>query len=226
MEIKLFVFDLAGTTIHDNDDVNFVLRYTLEKEGIKVSRKEVNDVMGYPKPVAIKMLFEMKGKKFNGADQDYLISVYQKFSRSMITHYRENPEVREKTGVTETFRFLRGNNIKIGLDTGFSREITDAIFSRLGWEAGRHFDVSVTSDEVPNGRPHPDMIFRCMKQTGVTDAGHVAKVGDTVSDLLQGKAAGCGLIIGVTTGACSAQELKNFPHHHLIKELPEIINLI
>jgi phosphoglycolate phosphatase-like HAD superfamily hydrolase len=44
-----------------------------------------------------------------------------------------------------------------------------------------------------------------MELAGVTDARKVAKVGDTISDLQEGDAAGCGWIIGVTTGAFSRE---------------------
>ena len=44
-------------------------------------------------------------------------------------------------------------------------------------------DAVVTSDEVPHGRPHPDMIRQLMQRLGVQDPLRVAKVGDTRADL-------------------------------------------
>ncbi len=44
------------------------------------------------------------------------------------------------------------------------------------------------------------MMFRNMEALGVTDARRVAKVGDTVSDIREGKNAGC-ISIGVIEGS-------------------------
>ena len=51
-----------------------------------------------------------------------------------------------------------------------------------------------------HGRPYPYMMFRNMEAPGVTDARRVAKAGDTVSDIREGKNAGC-ISIGVIEGS-------------------------
>ncbi len=76
----------------------------------------------------------------------------------------------------------------------------EVLLGRLGWD-GCVIDASVTSDEVPQGRPHPDLILEAMKRTGVEDVASVMKVGDTPSDLLEGTAAGCGMVVGVVPAA-------------------------
>ncbi|MCZ7635203.1 MAG: hypothetical protein M5U12_03590 [Verrucomicrobia bacterium] len=53
MKIELVVFDMAGTTVRDDDAVNLCLRDALHAGGIDVTRDEVNEVMGIPKPTAI-----------------------------------------------------------------------------------------------------------------------------------------------------------------------------
>jgi phosphoglycolate phosphatase-like HAD superfamily hydrolase len=65
-----------------------------------------------------------------------------------------------------------------------------------------------------------------MKLAGVTFAEHVAKVGDTPSDMQQGSSAGCGWVIGITTGAFSERQLYTEPHTHLIKEIPEVLTIL
>jgi phosphonatase-like hydrolase len=117
--------------------------------------------------------------------------------------------------------------VKVALNTGFSRDIAQTLIDRLNWERDELIDASVTSDEVDRGRPHPDMIRRLMLKLGVSDPRRVAKVGDTPADLLEGKNAGCGLIVGVTQGSCAREQLEQFPHDYLIgavAELPELLN--
>ncbi len=144
----------------------------------------------------------------------------------MIEFYENDPSVGEKEGVSETFELLKKNNIKIAVDTGFDRLITDALLERLGWIKNKRIDFSVTSDEVVQGRPFPDMIFRAMEYCKIRDARLVAKVGDTPVDLQEGDAAGCGLVIGVTTGAFTRDVLEREKHTHLILSLPEIIPIL
>lgn len=54
----------------------------------------------------------------------------------------------------------------------------------------------------------------------------MAKVGDTVSDLQEGSAAGCRYVIGITTGAYSAQELSKENHTHLVERLRDVIDIV
>ncbi len=55
-----------------------------------------------------------------------------------------------------------------------------------------------------------------MERFGIADPRRVAKVGDTPADLLEGNNAGCGLIVGVTQGTHTRQQLEPYPHTSLI----------
>lgn len=222
--IQLVVFDMAGTTVEDKDSVQRALQTALAKADIKVSLAETVEVMGYPKPEAIRILLEQKLEDKSRITPEYIEEIHQYFVQDMVSYYEQSPEIREKKGVSDTFSLLRKNNIKVALDTGFSRPIADAIIDRLHWK--NKIDVSITSDEVENGRPYPDMIYKAMKQTGVEDVNKVAKVGDTASDMQQGMEAGCKYVIGVTTGNYTEEELKNYEHTHLIAQLPEILDIL
>jgi phosphoglycolate phosphatase-like HAD superfamily hydrolase len=70
------------------------------------------------------------------------------------------------------------------------------------------------------------MIWRLMTQLGVTDPKRVAKVGDTRADLGEGAAAGCGLNVGVTTGAYTREQLSKYPHTHLVGSVADVPGLI
>lgn len=221
--IQLVVFDMAGTTVAGHHEVHHALQQALAHEGHEISYEEANVVMGYPKPVAIRQLLEKRGAAEQATDA-YVDQIHRDFVKRMVDHYADGAEVREKEGVQRTWNALRQRGIYIALDTGFSRPIADAIINRLGWR--ELIDASVTSDEVERGRPHPDMIFRAMKLTGVSDVQDVAKVGDTASDLQQGTEAGCTYVVGVTSGAYSAEKLDREPHTHLIEQLPELLTLL
>jgi phosphonatase-like hydrolase len=226
MPIELVVLDLAGTTVRDDDAVNVCLRAALAQGGVPVTREAVNAVMGRPKPLAIRTLVEQEEGEAAGADARRIEALHADFMRRMIDHYRLHPDVREISPAGAVFATLRSRGIKVALDTGFNRPIAEAIFTRLGWSVPAVLDATVTSDEVARGRPHPDLIFRAMELTGVAQAGAVAKVGDTPSDLEEGQAAGCGLVIGVTEGTHTAEQLRVHPHTHLIPNVGHLPALL
>ena len=144
----------------------------------------------------------------------------------MSHYYATSPAVREIPGASTTFRALRRAGIKIALNTGFNRAIADIVLGRLAWRAPGITDADITSDEVPRGRPHPDMIRSLMEKLGVNDPRSVAKVGDTRADVEEGVNAGCGLVIGVTTGSYKRSELERFPHTHIVESVADVPALV
>jgi phosphonatase-like hydrolase len=225
-EIELVIFDMAGTTVNDEDSVNRCVRDALLAAGLEVSAVDVNRVMGLPKPRAIALLVERCGRLSDLGPR--LEAIHRDFVARSIAFYRTDPAVREVAGASKVFERLRGAGIRVALNTGFDRAITDVILARLGWSGDGLIDGTIASDEVARGRPHPDMIRELIRRLGVSAATRVAKVGDTPADLEEGTNAGCGLVIGVTNGSHSREELARFPHTHLIesiRELPALIGL-
>lgn len=222
--IQLAVFDLAGTTVRDDRYVHRVLQKSLSAFGLEVSLEEVNEVMGLPKPVAIARLLQS-----NNLWDDFHVlipQIHTDFEERMIQFYARGEGVEEMPGVSQLFRSLREAGIKVAVDTGFSRLIAKSLIERMGWQEQGLIDASVTSDEVERGRPFPDMIYRVMEVTGVLQPGLVAKVGDTPSDLLEGTAANCGVVAGVGWGAFPADELRKFPHTHILQTLDELVGVV
>ena len=225
MSVKLVVFDMAGTTVEDNNNVHQALIDAMDEAGISVSLEEVNDVMGYPKPVAITQLLKNHSVDNEHPNENLIKEIHEDFVSRMILFYRSDLSVAPKIGAEETFLALRKKRIKIALDTGFDRAIADAILNRLFWKNG-FLDATVTSDEVERGRPYPDLINRAMQITEINNPDQVMKVGDTISDLQEGRAAGCKYIVGLTSGAFSRVQLAEEYHTHLIDDLREILDII
>src|SRR5579862_3661053 len=187
MQMQLVVFDLAGTTVHDPGAVNGCFRAALSAAGVNVAVADVNAVMGLPKPEAIRRL--VVGTSLAGR----IAAIHEDFQARMVDFYRTDPAVAEIPGTTALFQRLRATGVAVAVNTGFSRQIVRTLLDRLGWERDGLIQASVTSDEVPNGRPQPDMIFHLMRELNVSNAINVAKVGDTPADLEEGTAAECGL---------------------------------
>jgi len=225
--IELVVFDLAGTTVHDGDSVGSTFRAALAARGVGADPSAVNAVMGLPKPEAIRILLEQFGRPRGlPPTTENIDALHADFTRRMCEYYATSTDVREVPGASAVFAGLRRGGVKVALNTGFFRPILDVLLGRLRWQAPGVIDASVASDEVARGRPHPDMIRLLMARLGVTDPRRVAKIGDTPVDLEEGANAGCGVVVGVTTGAASADRLREFPHTHVVGSVVEIPELL
>jgi phosphonatase-like hydrolase len=223
-DIALVVFDIAGTTVNDDDSVNRCLRGSLSAAGIEVTAAEVNAVMGLPKPDAIAIL--LGESQSRAAVRERIDLIHRDFVARSIEFYKSDSSVHEVPGTRQVFETLKRSGILVALDTGFNRAITQVILDRLNWSDSRLIDATICSDEVRRGRPHSDMIDELMSRFGIADPRRVAKVGDTPADLQEGHCAGCGLVVGVTGGTHTRLELEPYPHHHLIETIADLPGLL
>jgi phosphonatase-like hydrolase len=226
MNIRLVVLNMVGTAVHDGDAENACLRQVLANEGFRLTRDEVNAVIGLPHQYAIRKLIEKKRKKRSEIAESLINALYDDFRSRMLQFYGTDPGVRPMPHAVESLRQIRAAGIKIALDTGFSRAVADVILDHLGWDDGSLLDATVAGDEVPRGKPFPDLIERAMNLTGISRPSEVAKVGDTPTDLQHGAVTGCGLVIGVTNGSHTRLELLPYPYRHMIASLQELPALV
>lgn len=224
--VELVVFDIAGTTVKDNGEIATAFQSALNEFGYHVPVAKINPLMGYKKTEAIKKMltgFEPDANKISG---EYINRIHDCFLQLMIHYYSTAAEITPLPNVEEVFASLKEKQIKIGLDTGFSKEITDIIIDRLGWIKDQKIDVVISSNEVKAGRPFPYMIEEIMKNTGVKDAKKVIKTGDTEVDIAEGKNAGCLYSIAITTGAFTREELTVYEPSFIIDDLKDLLSII
>ena len=221
--IQLAVFDLAGTTVADENFVARAFQTAFQHHGLPITEETVNPLMGYHKPLAIQMVLEQLGEE---PDAGLIDSIHDAFVEEMLSFYEYAPEVKPLPGAEDLFLLLKEKGVKVALNTGFSRNIADAIVRRFQWAERGLVDAYIGSDEVPEGRPAPFMIQTLKKQLSLPDEAPVMKVGDTVVDILEGRNAGCAYIVAVTTGAASEESLAQHHPTHLIHHLNEITALV
>ena len=225
MTIRLVVFDLSGTTVHDGGGVvRRTLREVLAAAGLELRDGALEGVAGLPKRTAIRTLLEGHGRDELLGRVD---SLHADFAARMRGWYRDDPGVREVPGATETFRALRASGIRVAVATGFSRDVLDVVLTRLGWiGADSPLDATVASDEVKRARPWPDTIELLRRGAGDLPAAAVAKVGDTPADLQEGTMARCGLVVGVLTGGHRREALEEQPHDQIIPSVAQLPALL
>ncbi len=230
--IQLIVFDMAGTTVRDDDEVLRCFFDAAQQTGLAAERDRVNAMMGLPKKVVFQTLWD---DQIGASHSDYPAKVeasYDRFRDVLETHYRTLP-VEPTAGCLALFDWLRKREIAIALTTGFYREVTDIILNRLGWDAGLDsryvgtlettIQCSVTPSEIygNEGRPAPFMIQKAMYRLGVSDPKRVVAIGDTPSDLESGRHAECLYACGVTNGTHTEAQLAEHPNDGLFASLAD-----
>jgi phosphonatase-like hydrolase len=217
--IQLVVLDMAGTTVSDTFSVHDSMINAFQDHKLIIDRKLASNVLAVPKPVGINTILV---NHFQIIDELLIEKIHNSFKFHMNSYYRDNEAVSETKNTGKFFTYLKERNIKIVLDTGFSKETAELIIERLNWKA--LIDGFVCSDDVSIGRPKPDMIFIAMEMVGVSEINKVIKVGDTPNDMLQGKNAKCKWTIGVNSGAFSSEELIKSGADYIVDYPYQIIN--
>jgi len=225
--IELAVFDMSGTTIKDYGEVTNTFEKTFAHKGYTIPKEKIASVMGYKKTDAIRTLLEEFAEDKSIINDEYINEMHAYFINSLIDYYKNSDEVEATPFAEETFSFLKNNNVKIGLDTGFFSDITNVIVERMGWLKNGLIDHVISSDEIPEGRPQPFMIQELMKRANVTDPKKVIKIGDTEVDIREGRNAECLLTIAVTTGSSyTRDQLQLYKPDFIIDSLNELLALL
>jgi len=219
-EIDLVVFDMAGTTVHDAGQVPDAFRFALHAHGIEVSDEDLRSLRGASKRQAIRSFVQ---RRFSGGGVEVdqkADRIFDAFRQRLAENYSRGG-AQSIPGAVQTFTWLHARGIKVALNTGFDRTLTDLLLRAIGWD--RHtVDAVVCGDDVSQGRPAPFLIFRAMEAAGAISVHRVMNVGDTVLDLQAGFNAGVGENVGVLSGAHSREQLEKAPHTLLLSSVAAI----
>ena len=232
---RLVIFDMAGTTVTDQHEVEHCFAQAAAETGLTATAARILAVQGQAKHYVFEMLWR---EQLGPADPSHPVRVdrsYRRFTEILEAHYLTH-EVTPTAGCLDAFTYLREQEILIALTTGFYRKVTDIILEKLGWLQGLDhryvgtkqsiIQASISSDEVPQGRPEPFLIRKAMHLLNITQPLSVVNVGDTPSDLLSGRAAGVGLNLGVTNGTHTHEQLVTYPHDALLGSLAELAGVL
>ncbi len=206
MKIEGVIFDWAGTTVDDGCFAPVQAFIEIFRAyGIEVSMEETRKPMGMLKWDHIKTMLSMPRihaqwveryqREWNDRDVD---EMHDRFTEMLLGILHQYAQV--KPHVKEAVAALRARGIKIGSTTGYTDEMM-AIVTKKAKENGYAPDYWITPNSVNNmGRPYPYMIFENMKRLQLTDVRRVIKVGDTISDVLEGVHAGV-ITVGILEGS-------------------------
>ncbi|ROS52412.1 HAD family hydrolase [Frigoribacterium sp. PhB118] len=198
--IELVVLDMAGTTVVDDGVVEQAFARVADRVdlGPTLSRDEalqyVRDTMGRSKIEVFRHL--------TGGDE----ALAQRANDEFEVAYGELVDesgVEPIEGAGDLVDAFRASGVSVVLTTGFSPVTRDRLLDALGWTV----DAALSPVDAGRGRPAPDLVLTALLRTRASSVAAVAVVGDTVSDVLSGRSAGAGLVVGVTTGAHTREQL-------------------
>ncbi|QKD81634.1 HAD hydrolase-like protein [Thermoleptolyngbya sichuanensis A183] len=231
--IQLVVFDMAGTTVKDEQEVEKCFFLAAERTGLEATTDQIVSMMGWAKKRVFQTLWEAQLGAGHPDLSEQIDVSYAAFCSVLEEHYQTH-SVSPTEGCLAMFSYLQNQGIAIALNTGFYRKVTDIILNRLGWDVGLNSDyvggpnsiiqASVTPSEIYNqeGRPAPYMIQKAMYKLGVKDPQAVVVIGDTPSDLAAGINAHACLSLGVTNGTHERSQLAAYPNDGLLDSLMEL----
>ena len=206
-KVTLLICDMAGTIINEKGLIYKSLFNVLDEMKINVKKEDMKSWHGSDKR---EVLYKEIYKRYkppgvrdisplvNEAEEKLIVELEKNYFKN------KNIELIDKN-LLNFFDEVRINGIKIALNTGYPMKFQKKIIDHFNLD--NRIDAYISSEEVKFGRPHPYMIHRLMEECDIPSVKNVAKIGDTVNDMLEGKNAGCALTIGVLSGADNKEKL-------------------
>lgn len=216
--IKMVVFDMAGTTVDEQNVVYKTLQKAINEYEVEVDLDTVlAHGAGKEKHQAIKdVLIFLQSDKLNDSEV-----IFENFKKMLDKAYKDL-DVKPIEGVENVLLKLRQDEKIVVLNTGYNREVATNLLLKLKWNKGVHYDMLITASDVELGRPHPEMIQKAMKTFNIEDPSVVVKAGDSAIDIEEGKNANCGITIGVLSGAQNKEQLEELQPTYILNSLAEL----
>ena len=187
MQLKAIIFDWAGTVIDFGSLCPIAaFQNAFDAKRVAITPGDIHRFMGIHKREHIKAVLSLPevaakwrlvhGQNPNATDVDSLYEMAdQKMLKTVAASAIPVPYL------SEVIKEIRKRDLKIGSTTGYTSPLMEKLVPAA---AGRGYspDFWIASDQVPQGRPSPWMIFRNMEYLKVWPPSSVIKIGDTCAD--------------------------------------------
>ena len=240
MPIKAVIFDWAGTTVDFGCRAPVeVLTAIFAEARVPLDSSESRHAMGLLKRDQIRAILELPRvrqawEREHGAppDERAVDQLFADFVPRQLECVRRYSHVIE--GVPQAVDKLRRRGIRIGSTTGYTREMLDLILPQAAAQ-GYSPDVHLTPTDLGNvGRPAPWMLFENMRRLAIYPPTACLKVGDTPSDIEEGRNAGmwtAGVVLSSSECAAGGPEyarerLQAAGAHFLIDMAADVTSLL
>ncbi len=176
--IEAGVFDLDGVLLQTEEIWDEVRERFIRERGGRYDAEAQRAMMGMSSVEWSRYIHEELGVPDEPAE------ISAEVVRRMEARYRERLPLID--GAVEAVERLAAR-WPLGLASSSNRPLIDAVLELSGLD--RYFAATVSSEEVPRGKPSPDVYLEAARRLGV-DPSHCAAVEDSHSGIRSAKAAG------------------------------------
>lgn len=160
---RAVVFDMDGVLVSSEEVWDEVREDLAREAGGTWGRRAHHDMMGMSTPEWTAYMRDEIGLAMTAE------SIEQEVVRRLIARYRADPPF--IPGAREAVLAL-SERVPLGLATSSTRALIEAVLGLGGLEGA--FAVTVSSEEVPRGKPSPDVYLRALTTLGIDPAEAVA----------------------------------------------------
>jgi phosphonoacetaldehyde hydrolase len=208
--VTAVIFDWAGTTV---DHGSLAPVRTLQKlfagRGMPVTEEQARRDMGIHKRDHIRAILRAKiGAALDEGHVEDLFAAFIPMQMDCLAAYSA-----VIPGVPATVEALRARGVKIGSTTGYTRPMLDLLLETAAAQ-GYQPDCALCPEDTAAGRPWPWMCYLNAIRLRSYPMHTMVKVGDTISDIEEGRNAGMWTIGIARTGnmiGLAAEELAGLP---------------
>lgn len=224
--LKAIVFDWAGTMIdHGCLAPAIVFQEIFSQRGVTITPDQAREPMGMAKRAHIAAVAAMPevaaswlaahGTSCQDSDIDAMYADFLPLQKRTLAAHSGMIE-----GAVEMAAWCREQGLKIGSSTGYTRELMETV-TAAAKQQGYVADCVLCSEDAPEGRPAPWLLFEAAKRMNVYPLWHIVKVDDTPVGIQAGRNAGC-WTVGITrTGngvGLSMEEVQSLPPEQLARQ--------
>ncbi|HIJ84281.1 MAG: Phosphoglycolate phosphatase [Magnetococcales bacterium] len=217
---QALLFDLDGTLVDSAPDLWRATNHVLCLRGhAALPLEQVRDYVGNGARFLLARGFwgleatpPVNDPDFEAAVKDFL----DYYREHIIDHSHPYP------GVVDTLETLQRQGFALALVTNKPEYLTHLMLEKLNLR--RFFPVVVGGDTLPERKPHPLPMVHAMRQLG-TPAAATIMIGDSETDSLAARNAGCGLIM-VSHGYNRGLPLEDLKPDGIIHHFNQLIGLL
>ena len=213
---RLALFDCDGTLVDSQANICMAMEHAFGEAGlVPPPRSAIRRIVGLSLLEIMRALLPDSSDAVHG-------EMVERYRASYLT-LRNNGLEHEPLydGITGLLSKLDEDGWKLGVATGKSDRGLERC---LNYHAIRGLFVTLqTADRHPS-KPNPSMVVQAMAEAGA-DPRTTVMIGDTVYDILMGKAAGC-RTIGVSWGYHPASELRDAGADSIVNNMDELAAML
>lgn len=203
MSLEAVIFDMDGVLIDTRQLITGAITDVLAARGLTATASDIANVTGKP----VHGMYEVLAP-----GHDALL-----LEKEHLAHHEGNLHLITEYGAEDILPAL-SHSYRLGVFTGFN----ELSRSRLDmFDLSKFFEVIIDSSQYSKHKPDPEGLFLCMSELGVTPE-ETVYVGDGISDILVGKAAGVNKIVGITQGFGSREDFAKHGADYIIDSLIEL----